>query len=109
MEQLHALSPRIDDFRKAGIDIVAISTEDHETLKTGIDNFDKPVEIPLIADAKQVIFKSYRCWDDFENQPLHGTFLIDSRDRVRWQDIGYEPFMDVDFLLEESQRLLKLP
>ncbi|GAA5507193.1 redoxin domain-containing protein [Novipirellula caenicola] len=109
MEQLHAMSPRVNEFRKAGIDIVAISTEDPETLKTGIDDFDKPIEIPLLADAQHHIFKSYRCWDDFENQPLHGTFLIDSRDRVRWQDIGYEPFMDVDFLLEESQRLLKLP
>jgi hypothetical protein len=28
---------------------------------------------------------------------------------VRWQDIGYEPFNDANFLLEESKRLLALP
>ncbi len=109
MEQLHALSPKLEAFQEAGIEIIAISTEDSETLTTGIDDFDKPISIPLIADPEHAVFKSYRCWDDFEDQPLHGTFLIDSNDRVRWQDIGYEPFMDVDFLLEESQRLLTLP
>jgi hypothetical protein len=40
---------------------------------------------------------------------LHGTFLIDGRGRVRWQDICYEPFTEVDFLLKESMRLLAQP
>src|SRR5262249_1097976 len=26
--------------------------------------------------------------------------------RIRWQDIGYEPFLNADFLLKESKRLL---
>ena len=52
------------------------------------------------------VFKKYRAYDDFENQPLHGTYLIDSRGRVLWQDISYEPFTDPEFLLEESRRLL---
>lgn len=108
MEQLHAFAPKLEAFREAGIEIVAISTEDAETLASGIQAFDKPITIPLFADGDQTAFKSYRCWDDFEGQPLHGTFLIDSQDRVRWQDIGYEPFMDADFLLEESKRLLNL-
>lgn len=109
MEQLHALAPRVDDFAKAGIDVIAISTESPESLRDGLDSFEEPMPIPLFADGTQSVFKTYRCWDDFENQPLHGTFLIDSQDRVRWQDIGYEPFMDVDFLLNESRRLLSLP
>ncbi len=41
--------------------------------------------------------------------PLHGTFLIDGNGRVRWQDVSYEPFTDVHFLLAESKRLLALP
>lgn len=108
IEQLHAFAPQVDAFRDAGIEIVAISTEDAETLASGIKAFDKPIAIPLLADPDKTAFKSYRCWDDFEDQPLHGTFLIDSQDRVRWQDIGYEPFMDTEFLLEESKRLLTL-
>ena len=108
MEQLHVFAPKLEAFREAGIEMIAISTEDTETLISGIEAFDKELSFPLFADASQTAFKSYRCWDDFEGQPLHGTFLIDSQDRVRWQDIGYEPFMDVDFLLEESKRLLNL-
>jgi hypothetical protein len=40
---------------------------------------------------------------------LHGTFLIDAKGRVRWQDISYEPFTKIDWLLKESRRLLALP
>ena len=52
------------------------------------------------------VFRQYRCYDDFEKAALHGTFLIDAQGRIRWQDISYEPFMDTDFLLKESKRLL---
>ena len=52
------------------------------------------------------VFKQYRAYDDFEKQPLHGTFLIDRAGLVRWQDISYEPFEEVEFLLKESKRLL---
>jgi hypothetical protein len=51
-------------------------------------------------------FKAYRAYDDFEKMPLHATFLIDGGGKVRWQDISYEPFTDVTFLLAESRRLL---
>ena len=34
--------------------------------------------------------------------PLHGAFLIDAAGLVRWHDIGYEPFMDPKFVLEEA-------
>ena len=96
-------------FAKAGIDLVAISTESVKQLKTGIKNFDGTIDIPLLANPDHQAFHDYRCWDDFEDQPLHGTFFIDSNNRVRWQDISYEPFMDADFLLEEAQRLLEIP
>ena len=64
---------------------------------------------PLVADPTQSIFKLYRAFDDFEQKPLHGTFLIDAEGKVRWQDISFEPFMDAAFLLEETKRLLALP
>lgn len=108
VEQLHEFSPRADEFRDSGIDVIAISTEDVDSLKTGLAAYSKPLDIPLHADPEQVAFKAYRCFDDFENQPLHGTFLIDPDGHVLWQDISYEPFMDVDFALAESHRLLSL-
>lgn len=108
VEQLHSFSPRAAEIREAGFEIMAISTESVESLNTGLSRYSKPLEIPLHADPELTAFKAYRCFDDFEQQPLHGTFLIDAGGRVLWQDISYEPFMDVDFVLQESQRLLRL-
>ncbi len=50
IEQLHAFSPAAAQFRAAGIDVLAISTESLESLKTGIDRNTKPIEIPLHAN-----------------------------------------------------------
>lgn len=109
IEQLHAIEPEVDAFADLGIEVVAISTESVEELSVGLESFGKAMPIPLLSDGEMQSFKRFGCWDDFESQPLHGTFLIDANNRVRWQDIGHEPFMDVKFLLEESRRLLELP
>ncbi len=108
VEQLHAFSPKVEAFRENGINVVAISCESLESLNEGLTDFGKDLNIPLHADPSLDAFRAFRCHDDFEQQPLHGTFVIASDGRVLWQDIGYEPFMDVDFVLTESQRLLKL-
>jgi hypothetical protein len=63
----------------------------------------------ILADPEREAFRAFRCWDDFEDQPLHGTFLIAADGRVLWQDIGYEPFNDIGFLQNESARLLATP
>ena len=34
--------------------------------------------MPILADPKLELFKLYQAYDDFESQPLHGTFLIDA-------------------------------
>ena len=64
---------------------------------------------PVVSDESLATFKAYRAYDDFEQMALHGAFLIDGNGMVRWQDISFEPFKDVDFLLAEAQRLLKVP
>ncbi len=108
IEQLHAFSPRAADFRQQGIQLMAISSETIEKLQAGIANYEKAINIPLHSDAELLAFREFRCYDDFERKPLHGTFLIDGVGRVVWQDIGHEPFKDVEFLLNESKRLLEL-
>ena len=105
-EQLQALAPRTKDFEEAGLKLIAISTDNITDLAKSHANYDEEFPFPLLANPTLEVFKAYRAHDDFENVPLHGTYLIDGRGRIRWQDISYEPFMDVDFLLEESKRLL---
>ncbi len=109
IEQLNAFEPMVEEYRKAGISLVAISTDSVEGLRATFAKSKLPERIPLVSDHELKVFKAYRAFDDFEKQPLHGTFLIDGNGRVRWQDVSYEPFRDVKFLLAESKRLLALP
>jgi len=104
-EQLKAFAPMTEEFKKAGVSLVAISTDDQEGLKQSIEGYDKKFPFPLVSNDKLDVFKAYRSFDDFEKKTLHGTFLIDEEGLVRWQDISYEPFMDPKFVLREYQRL----
>ena len=106
-EQLQGFAPRVDEFAAAGIDMVAISTDNLTKLKESVDGFGGSFPIELVSDSNLEVFKQYRVYDGFENQPLHGTFLIDGSGRILWHDIGYEPFMDHEFLLKEAPRLIK--
>ena len=98
----------VKPFHDAGIDVTGISTETLTQLQNGLRNYDAEMKLTLMANPEVDIFKAFRCYDDFEGLPLHGTFLIDANGRIRWQDIGYKPFMDPKFLLDESTRLFKL-
>lgn len=105
-EQLQAFAPEKDKFTAAGIELVAIGTDTPETLAKSLADYGEKMPIPLMCNADLDVFKKFRAFDDFEKQPLHGSFLIDEEGLVRWQDISYEPFMDHKFLLKESKRLL---
>ena len=108
IEQLKAFSPVTQDFEAAGISLVAISLDTAEGLNKSLttSGIEGGYPFPLLSDRSMKIFKAYRAFDDFENMPLHGTFLIDEEGMIRWQDISYQPFEDTAFLLKEAQRLL---
>jgi len=98
----------LEQFQAAGIDVAGISTETLSQLQSGLRKYNAEMRLPLMANPELDIFKAFRCFDDFEGVPLHGTFLIDTNGRIRWQDIGYKPFMEPKFLLEEATRLMRL-
>lgn len=110
LEQLNLFAPMAEEYKKAGIEILAISTDSveglHKTFEKSADA--KGFPFPIVSDEKMETFKAYRAFDDFENMPLHGTFLVDGQGMVRWHDISYEPFTEPIFLLNESKRLLSL-
>jgi peroxiredoxin len=110
IEQLNLLAPVAKDFKAQGVSIVAVSTESEEGLHKTAQKakLTEGFPFPLLSDASLKTFKAYRAYDDFEHMPLHGTFLVDGAGKVRWQDISYEPFADMKFLLSESHRLLGL-
>ena len=110
VEQLGTFSPMTQEFADAGISLVGISTDEAKGLKDSLDDLKEDGEFPfpLVSDHQLNVFKDYRAFDDFENQPLHGTFLIDGTGQIRWHDISYEPFAEAEFLLKEAKRLLSM-
>ncbi len=111
VKQLQAFNKAAEKFGDAGIAIVAVGDDAVELMRRSRDGVDPDMKLPLVmlSDVKHDVFRAYGAFDDFEGKPLHGTFLIDSSGRVRWQDVGADPFMDTEFLLKESRRLLRQP
>lgn len=110
MDQLNAFAAAADQFKAAGLSLVAISSEStsdtpkaHEKCKT-----KGGFPFPLFSDEKLEAFKTYRVYDDFEKMALHAVVLIDATAHIRWIDISFQPFMDTKFLLEECGRLLQM-
>lgn len=111
VEQLKAITPVYPEFKSAGIEVVAVSSDTPADLRKAAAELTKQQQYPfaILPNEDLSVFKKYRAYDDFEKQPLHATVLVDGAGLVRWIDVGAEPFMDVKFLLAESKRLLSLP
>lgn len=110
-EQLQAFSKYHKQLEDAGFNVLAVSTDTIAELKKSQEAYIKDGEsIPfkLLADPDCNIFREYNSFDDFEKQPLHGTFLIDTHGKILWQDISADPFADPVFLHKEALRLMPL-
>lgn len=109
LQQLTEFGKAFDALKALNTDVVAISTDDIEATRA-IKHNEAGVAfpMPLIADPSKALFKSYRTYDDFEDAPLHGTFLIDGHGGVRFHRIGSDPFLDVEFIKRETERIRKL-
>lgn len=110
MTQIKAFTKVAADFDKAGIQLAAITLEPASLAGRITEQMSPPKlpPFPIYCDPSLAMFKSFRAYDDFEQEPLHAAVLIDAKGRLRWWDVSWEPFTDTQFLLGESQRLLKL-
>jgi peroxiredoxin len=109
MQQLQVFGKELDALKKLNVETVAIGTDDLEAsklLKNNKDGIKFPM--PILADPKQEIFKRYQAYDDFEGQPLHATILIDAHGNVRFQRISADPFLDVEFIKTEAERVNRI-
>lgn len=110
VEQMQAFAKAQPDFEKAGIQLVAVTLETPEVaagIRTKLNLKEgQPLPFPVLSDASLAAFKKVRAHDDFENDNLHATLLIDPQGKQRWWDISWEPFKDTKFALEESKRML---
>src|SRR5262249_48489812 len=103
---LQIFGKQYEALKKSGVQTVAISTDDTRATRDLKDNKEGvKLPMPILPDPKLELFKPYRAYDDFEDQPLHGTFLIDVQGNVRYQRISAEPFLDVEFIKVEAERI----
>jgi peroxiredoxin/tetratricopeptide (TPR) repeat protein len=111
VDQLNTLSKHLDAFTAQGITVQAISPQlppDALKVRPKLTHLKSPDQLHLLSDPHFIAFKSFRAFDDFENDALHSAVLLDADNRIRWIDISYQPFMDIPFLLKESKRLLNI-
>ena len=109
MQQLQTFGKEYEALKKLNVETVAIGSDDLEASKALKNNKDG-IKFPMavLADPKLELFKLYRSYDDFESQPLHGTFLIDALGNVRFQRISADPFLDVEFIKGEAARVNRM-
>ncbi len=115
-EQLQVFKPHLEAFANAGISFVAVSIDSVDGLAQSIgaaiaEGGEKanPYPFPILSDESLEVFKAYRAYSDFEEDGLHGTFLIGPMGEILWHNVSHEPFMFPEFLLEEATRLLAQP
>jgi peroxiredoxin/tetratricopeptide (TPR) repeat protein len=109
MQQLEAFGKEHEALKKLNTDVVAVGTDDPDaakSLKANQEGIKFPM--PILADPKLALFRSFGAHDDFEGTPMHGTFLIDAKGAIRFIRISSDPFLDVEFIKKESARVSKL-
>jgi alkyl hydroperoxide reductase subunit AhpC len=109
MQQLDTFGKEYEALKKLNVETVAIGSDDLEAAKALKNNKDGiKFPMPILADPKLSLFKLYRSYDDFENQPLHGTILIDAEGKIRFERISADPFLEVDFIKSEAGRVNRI-
>ena len=115
LNQLDKFRPFLTEYRKAGIEMIAISSDDVGTLAQRLGKTEEKTAeagrrfpFAILADPELKTFRNYKVFDHFEDGPMHGTFLIGPRGRILWSDINHQPFNHPAKLLQEARRLLSL-
>jgi peroxiredoxin len=109
MQQLELFGKEYEALRGLNVETIAVSTDDAKATRNLKNNADRiKFPMPMLADPRLAHFQRFRAFDEFENQPLHGTFLIDSQGNVRFQRISADPFLEVEFIKTEAVRVNRL-
>jgi FtsP/CotA-like multicopper oxidase with cupredoxin domain/peroxiredoxin len=106
--QLQSFANIADRLTSVGARLLAISTETREQLAESFVDYPKLAKLPFIvlADGDQKTFRRYNC---FAQDPMHGTFVINAERIVRFSAVGESPFTDVDRILGEVSRIAGRP
>jgi peroxiredoxin/tetratricopeptide (TPR) repeat protein len=108
---LKELRTHAPSFAHFGIPIVVVSTEEASMLleALGLTGTPSPkLPFNMLSDRQQFAFKSWGCYDNYLDKPVHGAFLVDRQGNILWSNISHQSCVRPEYLLLESQRLLAL-
>lgn len=110
LQQFKAFEPFLPEFEAEGISFVGISIDSAESLKLAFADEALQSSIPfsVLPDPDLELFRAFKVFDEFEDGPMHATFLISPKGEILWRDIGHAPFDQPRQLLEEAKRLLAI-
>ena len=106
VEQLKKIQQRAAEFEQRDVVLLAISS-DSPVKNASSDLADLPFEL-LSDDEEHSNAIRWLSFDEFEELELHSTNFIDRQGRLRWARSGGDPFMDMDFLLAEIDRIERI-
>jgi len=102
IDQLVAIDERVADFDERNTVVLAISGDTPEDNRRSLKMGE--LGMRLLTDSDFANARRFRSYDDFEEMELHSTIFIDREGRIVWARSGGDPFMDLDFLLEQIDR-----
>ncbi len=115
LEQFEVFRPHWPAFAEAGIAVAAVSIDSAETMNRVFRDSPDLENLlrhcfphPVLADPDLAAFRAFGVYDDFENGPMHGIFLLDSRGRILWRWASHATFENPIPLLWETKRLIAL-
>ena len=105
LSALGALADKMPAFDEAGVAVLAVSPDKSADLKAFVQSSEPGKwPFPLLADPSGRAMKACGIWDDFADEPMHGTVLMDADGKILWSFSGHEPFKAWDLLLSELRR-----
>jgi len=104
--QLKSINDKMDEFKARDTVVLGVCSAAPAALKESVTLGG--VGITFLSDNNHENARRFSSYDDFEGMELHSTILIDRDGKIRWKRTGGDPFMKIDFLLKELERVNQL-
>lgn len=102
--EITGYSKRIDDFKKEGAEVLAVSIDSEHSHKAWINSSLGKVNFPMASDITKKVSSDYGVLIEEEGVALRGLFIIDPEGVVRYSVIHD---LNVGRSVDETIRVLK--
>jgi peroxiredoxin len=106
VSQLFGLNKDLEKFRELGARVIAVSADPPALTRQRYERYGA-FDFPVLSDPGNKVAALYGAWrptKDGEGDLAHATFVIGRDGKVRWANMGDEPFTENRTLLVEVAR-----